>query len=114
VEIEMDYNREQVMSEMLELLSQLADDWEYSGDITPDTDLFADMGLASLDVVVLAMSVQQHYERVLPFADLFADMGQRGIKDLSVKDWVDFIHTHLPSAASVTPAEGAAGRGAYP
>jgi acyl carrier protein len=94
-------SREQVLQRMLQVLGKLADDWEYGGDITEDTALFADMGLASLDVVVLAMSAQQDYGQVLPFADLFASMGQRGIKDLSVGEWVDFVHEHLNETSVV-------------
>jgi len=90
---------EEVMTDVLHLFRQLADDWEYSSEITPETLLFAEMGLQSLDVVVLAISIQEHYGEVLPFAGLFADMGQRGIRDISVGEWVDFIHEHLNEAS---------------
>jgi acyl carrier protein len=87
--------REEVMADVLYLFRQLADDWEYSGEITPKTFLFADIGLQSLDIVVLAISIQEHYGQVLPFTELFADMGQRGIRDISVGEWVDFVYEHL-------------------
>jgi acyl carrier protein len=83
------------MADVLRLFDQLADDWEYSSEITPATLLFSEIGLQSLDVVVLAMSIQERYGQVLPFPDLFADMGQRGIRDISVGEWVDFVHSHL-------------------
>lgn len=92
--------REEVMADVLHLFGELANDWEYSGEITPGTLLFDDLGLQSLDVVVLATSIQQHYGRALPFADLFATMGQRGIRDISVSDWVDFVYLHLASPLS--------------
>ena len=60
-------SREQIMSDVLSLLGKLADDWEYTGEITPTTRFFADMGLGSLDVVVLGTAVQEHYKQVLPF-----------------------------------------------
>jgi acyl carrier protein len=90
---------EEAMADALHLFRQLADDWEYGGDITPQTYLFADMGLQSLDVVVLAISTQERYGQVLPFPDLFADMGQRGIRDISVGEWVDFVYAHLNDAS---------------
>lgn len=90
---------EAVMADVLDLFRQLADDWEYSGEITPKTLFFADIGLRSLDVVVLAVSIQEHYGRVLPFADLFAAMGQRGIRDISMGEWVDFVYEHLNDAS---------------
>lgn len=87
--------REQVMEDVLMLLKKVADDWEYSGEVTPETRFFADMGLQSLDVVVLGTAVQEHYGRVLPFMKLFAEMGQRSIPDIPVGEWVDFIHREL-------------------
>jgi acyl carrier protein len=87
--------RDKVMDDVLDLLRQLADDWEYTEEITPQTRFFADMGLASLDVVVLGTAVQEHYGQVLPFAEYFVQVGQRGIPDIPVGEWVDFIYEHL-------------------
>lgn len=95
----MEKTHEKVMADVLYLFRQLADDWEYSSEIAPQTLLFADIGLQSLDVVVLAISIQEHYGQVLPFSDLFADMGQHGIRDISVGEWVDFVYEHLNDAS---------------
>ena len=100
--------RDEVMADVLDLFHQLADDWEYTGEITPQTLLFSEIGLQSLDVVVLAMSIQERYGQVLPFPELFADMGQQGIRDISVGEWVDFVHGHLDSAPGAAMAAGAA------
>jgi len=83
------------MADVLGLLRKLADDWEYTGEITPQTRFFTDMGLASLDVVVLGTAVQEHYNQVFPFVDLFAQVGQRAVPDMPVGEWVDFIYQHL-------------------
>jgi len=93
-------SRDQIMSDVLGLLRTLADDWEYTGEITPQTRFFADMGLGSLDVVVLGTAVQEHYKQVLPFAELFARVGQRTMPDIPVGEWVDFIHQHLDEGAA--------------
>ena len=87
--------RDKVMDDVLGLLRQLADDWEYTEEITPQTRFFGDMGLASLDVVVLGTAVQEHYGQVLPFSDFFVQLGQRGTPDIPIGEWVDFIHAHL-------------------
>ncbi len=84
-----------IMAEMLNLLSQLARDWEYSGEITPKTFLFADLGFESIDAVVLASHVQDHYQRQLPFPELLAELGRREVKDISIGELVEFIHYHL-------------------
>jgi acyl carrier protein len=108
----MTITREQIMQDVLDLLQRLAEDWEYTDPITPQTRFFADMGLASLDVVVLGTAVQQHYGRVLPFTDLFAEVGQRELPDIPVGEWVDFIYDCLmqlekgPLPASPTAGGG--------
>ena len=93
--------QETILNDVLGLLKQLARDWEYSGEITPDTWLFADLGFESIDAVILASFVQEHYRRPFPFPQLLADIGQRGVKDLRIRELVEFIYQHLNSA----PAE---------
>ena len=88
-------SRDQILKDVLLLLQKLAEDWEYDRGITEDTYLFADMGLESLDIVVLAAAVQEHYGQVLPFPEFFAEIGQRELRDVSVSEWVDFVHKHL-------------------
>src|SRR5260370_14355775 len=84
-----------IMAEMLSVVSQLARDWEYSGEITPKSFLFADLGFESIDAVVLASHVQDHYQRQLPFPELLAELGRREVKDISIGELVEFIHYHL-------------------
>jgi len=88
-------NREQVMEDVLMLLGRVSEDWEYGGEITAETRFFADLGLASLDVVVLGTAIQEHYGRVFPFMKLFAELGERQIPDIPVGEWVDFIHKQM-------------------
>src|SRR5438132_543340 len=40
------------------------------GAIDEDTRCFADLGLASIDAVVLSEALQNHYDRSLPFHEL--------------------------------------------
>lgn len=93
----MQTSRDQVLTEILEFLGKLADDWEYSDEITEETYLLADMGLASLDVVILANAIQEHYGQVFPFTEFYAEIGQRELRDVSVGEWVDFIFDNLDS-----------------
>ena len=83
---------------MLNLLKELSRDWEYSGEITPDTFLFADLGFESIDAVILASFVQEHYGRPFPFPELLADIGKRQVRDLKISELVTFIHQHLQAA----------------
>ncbi|HEU4759325.1 MAG TPA: acyl carrier protein [Dehalococcoidia bacterium] len=95
----MDLTYEQVMADTVRLLTQLGDDWEYSGTITPKTGLIVDLGMESLELVVLGVSIQEHYERTLPFEDLLTEVGEKKLEDIYVGDLVAFIHRHLAKAA---------------
>lgn len=92
-------NQDTILTDVLNLLNQLARDWEYSGEITPDTWIFADLGFESIDAVVLASFVQEHYGRAFPFPQLLAEIGHREVKDLRISELVGFIHQHLNGAA---------------
>ena len=87
--------REDVMEDVLTLLSKVSEDWEFTGEVTPETRFFADLGLTSLDVVVLGTAIQEHYGRVFPFMQFFAQLGEKQVPDIPVTEWVDFIHRQL-------------------
>ena len=68
---------------------------EYSGDIGPETLFFADLGMVSIDAVILAETLEQHYGRPLPFQQFLADLGRRGARDVSIGELVEFLHRHV-------------------
>lgn len=90
----------QVLGEVVDLMSQLADDWEYDGAITPDTRLLSELGLESLDLVVLGTMIQHRYGR-LPFSELLAAIGQRPVeeRDLTVGELVAYVCQHRGAGA---------------
>ncbi len=89
-----------ILTDVLGLLNQLARDWEYSGEINAETWLFADLGFESIDAVILASFVQEHYGRPFPFPQLLAEIGERDVKDLRISELVDFIYQHSNPAAT--------------
>jgi acyl carrier protein len=84
-----------VLDGVLEMLGELSGDWEYDGLITPDTYFLADLGLESLDIVVLGTLIQQRYGR-LPFAEYLEELGQRPVeeRDITVAELVEFVCEH--------------------
>src|SRR5258708_1545197 len=64
---------------------------DYSGPIGPQTRLFGDLGLASIDAVVLGETLEAHYGRPLPFGELMADLGRRVERDMSVGEMAEFL-----------------------
>jgi acyl carrier protein len=85
----------EVLAGVLALLAELAGDWEYDGPIEPGTYFLADLGLESLDIVVLATMIQEEYGR-LPFAEYLEELGQRPVdeRDLTVEELVAFVCEH--------------------
>jgi acyl carrier protein len=85
----------QVLAGVLELMDEIAGDWEYDGEIAPGSRFLADLGLESLDIVVLGTLIQQRYGR-LPFAEYLAEIGQRPVeeRDVTVAELVAFICAH--------------------
>jgi acyl carrier protein len=63
--------------------------------IDEETRFFADLGLASIDAVVLGETIQAHYGRPLPFDELMAEIGRRTDRDLSIGELVRFLCEHL-------------------
>ncbi len=68
---------------------------EYSGDIGPETLFFGDLGLMSIDAVVLAERLERDHGRRFPFPQFLAGLAQRGAGDLSVGELAEFLHQNL-------------------
>jgi len=63
--------------------------------ITPETRFFADLGLASIDAVVLGEELQKHYGRKLPFSEMLAELGEREERDMTIGELVAFLQQNL-------------------
>jgi acyl carrier protein len=88
------YSSAEILTDLQELLGNFQGR-EYSAEIGPETRFFADLGLASIDAVVLGESLQAHYGRPLPFGELMAELGRRTDRDLSIGELASFLQSHL-------------------
>ena len=90
-----------ILADVLKLADGLAGDWEHEGVVTPQTRFIADLGLESLDLVVLGTLLQQEHGP-LPFAEFLAELGTRPVeaRDVTVLELVDFISVHRSVPAS--------------
>ncbi len=68
---------------------------EYSDPIGPETLFFGDLGMVSIDAVILAEKLEALYGQKLPFHQFVSQMSQRGVQDLAVGDLAAFLQTHL-------------------
>jgi acyl carrier protein len=86
--------RAEILADLAEILARF-NGRDYSGAIGPETRFFADLGLASIDAVVLGETLQDHYGRPLPFGELLAELGGRTDRDMTVGEVADFLHRQL-------------------
>ena len=88
-------NREEIQEYVIGLVSKLAEDWDYFGELTTETGIFSDLALESLDAVILGTTIQHHYQQSMPFARLLAEVGQKEVPDLSIAEIIDFVDNHF-------------------
>jgi len=91
--------KEQILNEVADILRNF-NGREYSGDIGPETLFFGDLGLASIDAVVLGETLEEHYGRKLPFHLFMADLGRRKVRDIPLGELVAFLHQHLNASTA--------------
>lgn len=86
-----------IEKEVLAILDDLTQDWELdlAGGITVATRLMHDLAFESIDVVQLAVAIEQRFLRKgLPFESLFIRDGDY-VDDLTVGEVVAFLRQHL-------------------
>ena len=81
---------EQVLAELAAVVSRTFPDRDF-----PEVDLesraFSDLGLASIDLVVLAEQLEIQFGRKLPFGAFLKTLRDRGADDVSLGDLVTFL-----------------------
>jgi acyl carrier protein len=87
--------RDQITADLTKIFNETMGDWEYSGEITPETRLFADLGLESIDLVALGGAIEEHYRRTFPFAQWLTQLRDLQVDDIRVKDVIQFLHDNL-------------------
>ncbi len=92
--------RAEIRADMFQLLQEMLEDMDYEGELTETTTFLDDLGFESLDVVIMANTLQERYGQTFPFAEFFAEVGERESRDISVGEWIDFLFEHLSRATS--------------
>ena len=90
----------EVLTDIMKMMEGLTGEWEYAGPITPDTRLFADMELKSLDFVILSAEVSKRFGR-LPFDVYYAELAEipPEEREVTVTQFADFVYQHLARVA---------------
>ncbi|MEE8170343.1 MAG: phosphopantetheine-binding protein [Phycisphaerae bacterium] len=93
------FDRDAARQDLIRILTELRDDWEYSGEITEKTGLFTDLEFESIDAVALGSAIEDHYNQSLPFSEFLTKAGERQAKDIYVAELIDFLTEHVRADA---------------
>ena len=86
---------ERVLDDLAGVVRRTFPDRDFPGPVTPDTRVFADLGLASIDLVVLGEKLEQYYGRRLPFGTFLKGLRDRGADDIALGELVTFLQQNL-------------------
>jgi hypothetical protein len=103
----MKLSREQVLADTVEFIPTAREDfesWEGAPEISEHTSLISDLDFGSLELVILANAAQERYGQVFRFIDWFQELGRQERQDITVGEWVDFVHAGLSDETSTARA----------
>ena len=89
------FSRERLRKDLMDIMAELRDDWEYSGEITEETGIFRELGFESIDAVALGSAIEDHYDRSLPFAEFLMKANERQATDITIGELLDFMADQL-------------------
>ncbi len=84
-----------LMAELATVVQQTFPDRDLPEPVDLQTRVFADLGLASIELVVLAERLDAHFGRRLPFGTFLKGLRNRGADDLSLGELVTFLQQNI-------------------
>jgi len=91
----MSTDRNSIKADLLKVLTEFRDDWEYTDEITESTGVFGDMGFESIDLVALGSAIEDHYNQSLPFAEFLMNATEQQVSDITIGNLLDFLTENL-------------------
>jgi acyl carrier protein len=86
---------DEILAELAAVVRATFPDRDFPDPVDPATRVFADLGLASIELVVLAERLDIHFGRRLPFGTFLKGLRDRGTDDLEVGELVGFLQKHV-------------------
>lgn len=85
---------EDILAALGEVVRQTFPDRDFPEPVELSMGAFGDLGLASIDLVVLAERLDAHFGRRLPFGAFLKGLRDRGADDLQLGELVAFLQKH--------------------
>ncbi len=91
---------DQVTSDVIEAIGEMAGDWQYTGPLTVETRMYADMEIQSLDFVTLASAMVNRYGPI-PFDEFYTRLGEQPpeTREVTVGQFAEFVFKSLNRVA---------------
>ena len=86
---------DRVLADLAAVVRWAFPDRDFPVVVTADTRVLADLGLASIDVVVLAEQLGAFYGKRLPFGTFLKELRDRGADDIQLGELVRFLQAHV-------------------
>jgi len=90
-------NKTEIQEKIISVLNDMTQDWELdlANGISSETGLMSDLEFESIDVVQLAVSLEQGFDKKgLPFENLFMRDGDY-VSEIYVREVVDFMQGNI-------------------
>ena len=85
---------DELLVALAEVVRRAFPDRDFPEPVELSTRVFGDLGLASIEIVVLAERLDAHFGRRLPFGTFLKGLRDRGAEDLEVGELVTFLQQH--------------------
>lgn len=85
---------EQILADLTEVMRRAFPDRDHDAPVGESTRAFADLGMASIDLVVLAEKLEAFYGRRLPFGVFLKSLRDSGADDMELGGLVRFLQQH--------------------
>jgi acyl carrier protein len=85
---------DEILADLAAVVRRTFPDRDFPDSVDLQTRAFSDLGLASIDLVVLAERLDAHYGRRLPFGAFLKGLRDRGADDLELGELVSFLQKH--------------------
>jgi len=86
---------DRVLADLATVVRRAFPDRDFQDAVGPDTRVLADLGLASIDIVVLAEQLGAYYGKRLPFGSFLKGLRDRGADDIALGELVTFLQANL-------------------
>jgi acyl carrier protein len=85
---------DELLADLAGVVRQTFPDRDFPEPVELSTRVFGDLGLASIEIVVLAERLDAYFGRRLPFGAFLKGLRDRGAEDLEVGELVAFLQKH--------------------